>query len=265
MLGSASEAEDAVQETMIRAWRAFDRFEGRSSLRSWLYRIATNVCLDMLGGSAAAGPPDGPRPQRGAAERRRSEQRAEVTWSSPVPDAWCSPTATRPRPAVDRESIRLAFVAALQHLPPRQRAVLILREVLRWQADEVAELLETTVASVNSALQRARATLGRRATSTAPIRRRRPTTASRRCSTATSTPSSATTWPRSSACCRDDATMSMPPYDLWLQGRDEIERLAARTGRRVPRLAARAGGGERLARLRAVPATAGRVVRRRGR
>src|SRR5215210_3343141 len=150
MLASPFEAEDAVQETMLRAWRSLDRFERRASLRSWLYRIATNVCLDMLeGGKRRAWPMDlGP-----AAEPIEASLNipAEVTWIQPVPD-----------PAVEvesRETIRLAFVAALQHLPPRQRAVLILCEVLRWQAAEVAELLETSVASVNSALQRARATL----------------------------------------------------------------------------------------------------------
>ena len=150
MLGSPFEAEDAVQETLLRGWRGLDRFEGRAALRSWLYRIATNVCLDMLSGrERRARPMDlGPAGEPIAANLR---ELPEVTWIQPIPD-----------PAVEteaRETVRLAFVAALQHLPPRQRAVLILCEVLKWKASEVAELLETSVASVNSALQRARATL----------------------------------------------------------------------------------------------------------
>ena len=159
MLGSAFEAEDAVQETLVRAWRSFDRFEGRSSLRSWLYRIATNVCLDLLkGGQRRARPVDmGPA---SSASSPLGEALPEVTWIEPVPDdRVLSATADPATVAEERETIRLAFVAALQHLPPKQRAVLILREVLRWKAEEVAELLEVSVASVNSALQRARATL----------------------------------------------------------------------------------------------------------
>src|SRR5947209_11343668 len=150
MLGSAFEAEDAVQETMLRAWRSLERFEGRASLRSWLYRIATNVCFDQLNGrERRARPMD-----LGPAQEPLFENLAElpeVTWLTPMP--------TPDELAEQRETLRLAFVAALQHLPPRQRAVLILCEVLRWQAAEAAELLETSVASVNSALQRARATL----------------------------------------------------------------------------------------------------------
>src|SRR5918912_2484035 len=150
MLGSPFEAEDAVQDTLVRAWRAIDRFEGRAALRSWLYRITTNVCLDMLSGRERR-----PRPMDlGPAREPVAENLnvpAEVTWLEPMPD----PADV----AVERDTIRLAFVAALQHLPPRQRAALVLCEVLRWQASEVAELLDTSVASVNSALQRARATL----------------------------------------------------------------------------------------------------------
>src|SRR6058998_770931 len=150
MLGSPFEAEDAVQDTMVRAWRSLDRFEGRAAVRSWLYRIATNVCLDLLKGRERRARPIDLGPSAAPVVESLNE-RSEVTWVEPIPD-----------PAdelVERETIRLALVAALQHLPPRQRAVLILCEVLRWKASEVAELLDTSVASVNSALQRARSTI----------------------------------------------------------------------------------------------------------
>jgi len=159
MLGSAFEAEDAVQETLVRAWRAIDRFEGRSALRSWLYRIATNVCLSMLGASQRRARPMDLTPAQ-SADTPLPPPLPEYMWIEPIPDSRVVPAGGDPAETiVARESVRLAFVAALQHLPPRQRAVLILREVLRWKADEVAELLDTSVASVNSALQRARATI----------------------------------------------------------------------------------------------------------
>jgi RNA polymerase sigma-70 factor, ECF subfamily len=159
MLGSGFEAEDAVQETMVRAWRAIDAFEGRASLRSWLYRIATNVCLDMIQGPQRRARPMDLGPASTAAAVI-PDALPETCWILPVPDSTVGPVGTDPgEVAAYRDSIRLAFVAALQHLPPRQRAILILREVLRWQATEVAELLDTTAVSVNSALQRARATL----------------------------------------------------------------------------------------------------------
>src|SRR4051794_1365039 len=159
MLGSGFEAEDAVQETFVRAWKNFDSFEGRASLRSWLYKIATNVCLDMLQGPQRRARPIDMGPA-GTAESALGAPLAESAWILPMPDAAMLPEAGDPAElAAQRETLRLAFVAALQHLPPRQRAVLILREVLRWQASEVAELLGMTTVSVNSALQRARATI----------------------------------------------------------------------------------------------------------
>src|SRR5918995_1633641 len=149
MLASPFDAEDAVQETFIRAWRGFDRFEGRAALRSWLYRIATNVCLDMLNGRDRRARPMDLGPAQ-TAESPLGEALPETTWLEPIPDSRVMPTDGDPAEVAEmRESIRLAFVAALQHLPPRQRAVLILREVLRWKATEVAELLDTTVTSVN--------------------------------------------------------------------------------------------------------------------
>src|SRR5450755_1930581 len=161
MLASPFEAEDAVQETFIRAWRAFDRFEGRSALRSWLYSIATNVCLDMLGGrERRARPMDLGGAQ--SPDAANLNILGEATWIQPIPNGLIATETDPAEVAVARETVRLAFVAALQHLPPRQRAVLILREVLRWKASEVAELLDTSVVSVNSALQRARATLAER-------------------------------------------------------------------------------------------------------
>ncbi|MGC8919254.1 RNA polymerase subunit sigma-70 [Streptomyces sp. PG2] len=168
MLGSSFEAEDAVQDTMVRAWRSFDRFEGRSSLRSWLYRIATNVCLDMLNaGNKRARPMD--LTESTPLARAALAPRPDHTWLEPVPDARVLPAVSDPaEAAVAKESVRLAFMAALQQLPPKQRAVLILREVLAWRASEVAELLGTSVASVNSALQRARATLAERPAGEAP-------------------------------------------------------------------------------------------------
>ena len=158
MLGSGFEAEDAVQETMVRAWRGIGAFEGRSALRSWLYRIATNVCLDMARGPQRRAQPMDLGPSS-TADSVLGPGLPEQAWVQPVPDARVLPGGDPAEVAAARETVRLAFVAALQHLPPKQRAVLILREVLRWPATEVAELLSTSVASVNSALQRARATL----------------------------------------------------------------------------------------------------------
>jgi len=159
MLGSASEAEDAVQETLLRAWRGFDRFEGRAALRSWLYRIATNVTIDMMSARQRRALPIDLGPALNEGEPT-GDALPEATWIQPLPDRRGSPAGGDPTQVAEmREGVRLAFWAALQHLPPRQRAVLILRAVLSWRAAEVAEFLETTVASVNSALQRARSTL----------------------------------------------------------------------------------------------------------
>ncbi len=161
MLGSGFEAEDAVQETMLRAWRNAEGFEGRSSVRSWLYRIATNVCIDMHRQVQRRARPMEMGPSSPPDEAYLGSVLPEATWVTPVPDSGVAPQGADPAEIAQyRESIRLAFVTALQHLPARQRAALILCEVLRWQAAEVAELLDASVAAVNSALQRARATLG---------------------------------------------------------------------------------------------------------
>jgi RNA polymerase sigma-70 factor, ECF subfamily len=220
MLGSAFEAEDAVQETLIRAWRGFERFEGRAALRSWLYRIATNVCLDMLKGRERRARPMDLGPAREPVESNLSTL-PEVTWIEPIPDALVAPEGDPADVAVAHETIRLAFVAALQHLPPRQRASLILCEVLRWQATEVAELLETSVASVNSALQRARATLADVDTS-APNSSRALDEADQALLARYVEAFEGYDIEALTSLIREDATQSMPPFDLWLRGRDDI-------------------------------------------
>ena len=221
MLGSVFEAEDAVQETMVRAWRGHQRFEGRSSLRSWLYRIATNVCLDALKGRGnRARPMDlgGPVTVATASEAILPE----VTWIGPVPDGRVVAEVADPAEvAAQRESVRLAFIAALQRLAPRQRAVLILREVLGWHANEVAELLDSSTASVNSALQRARSTLAA-------------------CEPADTDPVRPLDEEQAALLARyvrafesydmeglvrllhEDAVLSMPPFAMWLRGQQEI-------------------------------------------
>jgi len=211
MLGSPFEAEDAVQETLLRAWKSIDRFEGRSELRSWLYRIATNVCLDLLNGrERRARPMDlGPAQEPVAANLNTLP---EVTWIEPLPD---DPADV----AESRETIRLAFVAALQHLPPRQRAVLILCEVLRWKAAEVAELLETSVASVNSALQRARATLEASEINPSEPALDEP---DRELLARYVEAFERYDMEELTSLIHEDATQSMPPFDLWLRGRDDI-------------------------------------------
>ncbi len=222
MLGSGFDADDAVQETIVRAWRAGEGFEGRSSLRSWLYRIATNVCLDQLRGRQRRARPMELGPSRPPIESSLAQELPDGSWVSPIADARVLPAESDPAElAAARDSIRLAFVAALQHLPARQRAVLILCEVLRWQAAEAAELLDTSVASVNSALQRARATLrsidagagpgvqdGEQADQVA-----RYVDAFERYDIETLV-----------TLLHDDAVQSMPPYAMWLSGSADIGR-----------------------------------------
>ena len=220
MLGSTFDADDAVQDTFVKAWQALDRFEGRSSLRSWLYRIATNVCLDSL--------------------RSRSRRALPMDLSSPVPaptdvgapashEVWVEPAldgdvvpleADPARRAVLQDSVRLAFVAALQQLPPRQRAVLVLREVLGWHAAEVAELLGTTVASVNSALQRARATLG---DGVDAERRPEPLDAVDAALLARYVAAfEAYDIPALVAILHEEASISMPPFPFWMKGSQDL-------------------------------------------
>jgi RNA polymerase sigma-70 factor (ECF subfamily) len=231
MLGGAFEADDAVQETLLRAWRSYAKFEGRSSLRSWLYRIATNVCFDHLGSSKRRERPMGLGGPQPAEEQYFGDVLAEDRWLEPVPDDAVLPREGDPADvAVGRESIRLAFVAALQHLPARQRAVLVLREVLRWSAAEVAALLDTTVPSVNSALQRARATLGSKGL--------------RRAGDDDAADAPEPQWSEIDhhlleryldaferydmdalvALLHEDAVLNMPPYTMWVHGRSEVIR-----------------------------------------
>jgi RNA polymerase sigma-70 factor (ECF subfamily) len=218
MLGSPFEAEDAVQETLLRAWRGLERFEGRAALRSWLYRIATNVCYDMLNARERRARPMDLGPAREPVESNLNAL-PEVTWIEPIPATSIAPEGDPAEVAVAHETIRLAFVAALQHLPPRQRAVLILCEVLRWKASEVAELLETSVASVNSALQRARATLE---TSDLAADRARLDEADRELLSRYVEAFEAYDIEALTSLIHEDATQSMPPYDMWLSGRDDI-------------------------------------------
>jgi RNA polymerase sigma-70 factor (ECF subfamily) len=220
MLGSSFEAEDAVQETLVRAWRSLDRFEGRSTLRSWLYRIATNVCLDMVRGPQRRARPVDLGPAA-TPESVLGPGLPDSAWVLPVADAKVLPADGDPAElAAARESIRLAFVAALQHLPAKQRAVLILREVLRWQATEVAELLETSVASVNSALQRARATL---ASHDADSLQAEPVSPDHEELLAKYVDA----FERYDidllvTLLHDDVVLSMPPFELWLRGAEPL-------------------------------------------
>ena len=229
MLGSVFEAEDAVQDTFVRAWRGFDRFEGRSALRSWLYRIATNVCLTMLSSAQRRVMPMDLGPAGSGRAADPGEPRPDEIWVGPAPDSRVLPESSDPADVIAaRESVRLAFVAALQHLPPRQRAVLILREVLAWSAQEVADLLDTSVASVNSALQRARTTLA--AVDTAadvykPMDEEQKALLARyvRAFEAYDLDALATL-------LHEDVVLSMPPVPLWLRGHDDIRAWMSGTG-----------------------------------
>ena len=220
MLGSPFDAEDAVQEAFVRAWRSRDRFEGRSALRSWLYRIATNVCLDMLKGRDRRARPMDLGPATEPLESNLNARSAKE-WIEPIPENLIGTEKDPADLAIERESIRLAFVAALQQLPARQRAVLILREVLRWEASEVAELLDSSVASVNSALQRARATLAQsKVSSTDPVPAL--TEADRELLDRYVAAFEKYDIQALTSLIREDASQSMPPYDMWLLGRDDI-------------------------------------------
>lgn len=229
MLGSAFEAEDAVQDTFVRAWRGFEKFEGRSAFRSWLYRIATNVCLTMLTGAQRRARPMDLGPPGSGRATDPGEPRPDEIWVGPVPDGRLRPETTDPATVVaERETVRLAFVAALQQLPPRQRAVLILREVLAWSAQEVADLLDTSVPSVNSALQRARATLAAgdiAADVHKPLDDEQQSLLVRYVRAFEAYDLEALT-----ALLHEDATLSMPPLPLWLRGHADIHAWIAGTG-----------------------------------
>ena len=219
MLGSAFEAEDAAQETLLRAWSKFEGFQGRSQVRTWLYRIATNVCLDMApAAQRRARPMDLFSP--GSATAPNLARLEENIWVGPVPDERVL-AGDPAEVAVGRESIRLAFIAALQKLAPRQRAVLILREVLAWSAAETAELLDCSVASVNSALQRARATLAEDGAASGDTAK--PLDEEQRQFLAKYIKAfEAFDIDGLTELLRADVWLNMPPYQLWLQGVDEL-------------------------------------------
>jgi RNA polymerase sigma-70 factor (ECF subfamily) len=238
MLGAGSEAEDAVQETMVRAWASIDRFEGRSTLRTWLYSIANNVCVDMLRSPQRRARPMEMGPSTRTAEVVLGDQLPEHMYVQPISDERVIDLEGDPADVTAaRESIRLAFVAALQHLPPRQRSVLILREVLQWQASEVAELLGTTVASVNSALQRARATLA-----AMPGEVLDPTIDPEQKALLARYVDAFERYDIQAlvGLLRDDVVLSMPPWDVWLQGPQELadwflgEGIVCKDGRLLP-------------------------------
>lgn len=228
MLGSGFEAEDAVQEAMLRAWGNAEGFEGRSSVRSWLYRIATNVCIDMHRQVQRRARPMEMGPASPPEESLLGPMLPEATWVTPIPDARVAPDSADPAEIAQyRESIRLAFVTALQHLPARQRAALILCEVLRWQVPEAAELLDTSVPAVNSALQRARTTLRSLPSEARPEALdsadaellERYVDAFERYDIE-----------RLVALLREDAVQSMPPFAMWIRGAANIGRWMLQPG-----------------------------------
>ncbi len=230
MLGSVDEAEDLVQETLLRAWRGRASFEGRSLLRTWLYRIATNACLNALDRAPRRVMPQDVAPPV-TATTDASEAREQpgftldIPWLQPYPDTLLEPSApseTEPEAQlVSRETIELVFLAALQHLPPRQRAILILRDVLDWSARETAEYLEMSLASVNSAHQRARATMR----ALQPAGRSQPTADERDALQSFMDAWENADTDRMTMLLRDDARWAMPPAPLWFEGRAAIERL----------------------------------------
>jgi RNA polymerase sigma-70 factor (ECF subfamily) len=230
MLGSPQDAEDAVQDTLVRAWRALGRFEDRAGLRPWLYRIATNVCLDMLKGRGRRALPMDIAPASTGRGREPSYElalgtpRPKATWVQPIPDHLVSSPGDPADVAVSRESIRLAFIAALQHLVPRQRAVLILRDVLKWRANEVADLLETSEDAVNSTLRRARSALEAVNLDAVPTE---PTEADRELLYRYIEAFERYDVDSLVALLHEDATLNMPPYEVWLQGIPEIRRFLA--------------------------------------
>ncbi len=218
MLGSVFDAEDAVQETFLRAWRARERFEGRSSLRTWLYRIATNACNDQLDGRRRRALPVDLGPA-GAPVAANLNEPHDVEWIEPMASGSLVAAAADPATIVEqRDTMRLAFIAALQHLPPQQRAAVILKDVLNWSAAEIAELIDTTPAGVNSALQRARATI---ATRPGPGGKGEPNVDARLLQRYLQA-FEEYDMEALAALIHDDATQSMPPFDLWLSGRDDI-------------------------------------------
>ncbi|MFT3923346.1 MAG: sigma-70 family RNA polymerase sigma factor [Myxococcales bacterium] len=220
MLGSAVDAEDAVQESMVRAWRSIEGFDGRSSLRTWLYRIATNVCLDALSDRKRRERPTEERPQGSLDEVL--EERPRTHWLEPIAEVRALPVDVDPAERLAlRQSLRLAFVAAMQHLPPKQRAALLLTEVLGWSATEVADCLETSVSSINSALQRARATL---ATRDLGEPERVLSSSQSELVERYMNAFLAYDVDRLTSLLREDATLSMPPFTLWLQGPEIIHK-----------------------------------------
>jgi RNA polymerase sigma-70 factor (ECF subfamily) len=224
MLGSVLDAEDAVQDTMLRAWKSFDGFQAQSSVKTWLYRIATNVCLDALASSKRQRlrPLELTEAPGTVTDGMALPKRARETWVEPIPDAMALPTDPEHSPeerAILKDSIRLAFVAALQYLPPRQRAALLLTQVLGWSAAEAAETLEMTTASVNSALQRARATLAARNPAVVP---RELSVEQRALLDRYIAAFEAYDVPALVSLLHEEATLSMPPFELWLQGHAEI-------------------------------------------
>jgi RNA polymerase sigma-70 factor (ECF subfamily) len=219
MLGSATDADDAVQETMIRAWRGFERFDQRASLRTWLYRIATNVCLDALSERKRRARPMDESPAAGVNDELHDQPRTH--WLEPVPDARVLPNDVNPSEQVIlRQSVRLAFTAALQRLPARQRAALLLADVLGFAAEEIATTLEMSVAAVNSALQRARATLSV-PDGTGPSERaldgKQAAFVTRYVEAFERYDVGALT-----ALMHEDAVLNMPPFSFWLQGHGDI-------------------------------------------